>query len=79
MATQASERLAVANRARFQIQIQVFVRVRVQEPGDMARGLQLSAFGMTESATVRWIDGVVAHYAVGHLRHVGRADVVGIF
>ena len=66
----------MANRARFQIQIQILIRVRVQEPGDMARWLQLSAFWMAERATVRRIDGVVAHYTVGHLRHVGRTDVV---
>jgi hypothetical protein len=76
MATQASERLAVADCARFQIQIQVLIRVRVQESGDMTRWLQLSAFWMAERATVWRIDGVVAHYAVGHLGHVGCADVV---
>ena len=66
----------MANYARFQIQIQILIRVGVKEPGDMAGWLQLRAFWMAERATIRRIDGGVAHYAVGHLRHVGRADVV---
>ncbi len=68
----------MANRTRFQIQAEVLVSMRVQEPGDMARWLQLGPIRMAERATVRQIDRIVAHDAVGHLRHVSGVHAIGI-
>lgn len=45
----------------------------------MTRRLQLRAFRMAERAAIRRIDCVVAHQAIGHLRHIGRVHVIGIF
>jgi hypothetical protein len=52
--------------------------MRVQKSIHMACRLQLRIFRMTKRAAIRQIDLVVAHQAIRHLRHVGRAHRIRI-
>jgi len=69
--TEASKLAPVTNRARLHIQARLLVGMRVQKTRHMAGWFQLGSLGMTERATIRRINLVVANQAIGHLRHVG--------
>src|ERR1039457_5590603 len=68
MTPQAVEAPPVAHRASRLIRIELAACVSIQEIGRVAGRLQLSALHVAELATVRWIDLVMAHQAIRHLR-----------
>jgi hypothetical protein len=71
MAAQTGELAPMTNRARLHIQPGFLIAMRIQKTRYMTRRFQLRALRMTERATIRRIDLVVAHQAIRHLRHVG--------
>src|ERR1017187_2542248 len=77
MTPQAVEAPPVAHRASRLIEVQLAARVSIQEIGRVAGRLQLSALHVAELATVRWIDLVMAHQAIRHLRQSAPIRPVG--
>ena len=52
--------------------------MRIQKIGGVRGRLEISLFGVTEGTTKRRVHLIVAHEAVGHLRHVSASDLVGL-
>src|ERR1035438_10504897 len=77
MTPQAVEAPPVAHRASRLIRIELAACVSIQEIGRVAGRLQLSALHVAELATVRWIDLVMAHQAIRHLRQSAPIRPVG--
>src|ERR1035438_10645697 len=77
MTPQAVEAPPVAHRASRLIRIELAACVSSQESGRVGGRLQLSALHVAELATVRWIDLVMAHQAIRHLRQSAPIRPVG--
>ena len=74
MASHTSELAPMTHRAGFLVEPGIAPVVCVEKIRSMSSRLQRRALGVTEFATERIVDLVVADQAIGHLRKIGTGE-----